>query len=265
MSKILFQSKCVDDILQKFKKDGVDDFYIITNFISLITPCSDRCSGILRKNKNLSHNFHNKIIALFNSLNNFKNTDQQKKLCNEVNILLESEKLNVDSIKECVKHSYIIFRKDVLQIFKICEDNNIPIIIFSTGIKNIIQEIFIQKVGNTYDNIHIISNEFIINKNKTIVGFKDDMIYSLNKNEHIIENNLLINNICRHRKNALLVGSSNEAANMINYFENTILKVGLLNGNDMLYLNFCKLYNIVINDAETLDDILDIIGKIFIY
>lgn len=102
----------------------------------------------------------------------------------------------LDSIKKMIElknnKKYINFKKNVNKFYEKLIELNIPIIIVSGGIKEIIIEfmhLFNIKGLDEYikrGRLSFIANEFIFDeKTKKCVGYNKDVIYGFNKSEHL--------------------------------------------------------------------------------
>ncbi len=134
-----------------------------------------------------------------------------------------------EKMKESIEESNLIFRDGAVEFLKKANEENIPIIVLSAGIGNVI-EIFL-KDNNCYsENIYIISNFISFDSKGNMLQFDNTkIIHSLNKKmeEHIPQN---IINIIKKRKYKILVGDLCEDEKMVSEKEwhNTI-KIGILN------------------------------------
>lgn len=91
--------------------------------------------------------------------------------------------------------------------FYTLERNNIPIMIFSAGIGNIVQEFLIQQCGN-YKNMKIISNFMLFNNvTNRISGFQGKLIHVFNKNESVLMDTDY-EKLIENRNNIILIGDS---------------------------------------------------------
>ena len=98
-----------------------------------------------------------------------------------------------DSIKQMVnnKKEGINFKKNVGKFYEKLIELNIPIIIVSSGIKEIILEILkLLNIKGLEDyivkkRIHFIGNEFIFDENNKCIDFNKNVIYGFNKSEYV--------------------------------------------------------------------------------
>ncbi|CAH1414577.1 unnamed protein product [Lactuca virosa] len=97
-----------------------------------------------------------------------------KKLCG---LLIEGG-LTYDAIRNSVAGAMIAFRKG---------ERDVPILIFSAGLADIIEEVLRQKLHRTFKNVKIVSNRMKFDQNGNLVAFTGKLIHSLNKNEHALD------------------------------------------------------------------------------
>jgi HAD superfamily hydrolase (TIGR01544 family) len=121
--------------------------------------------------------------------------------------LTVSTNIHRDNIVEIVKQSSTSLRDGCNWFFYTLERYDVPIMIFSAGIGNIVQEFIVQHCGN-YKNMKIVSNFMKFNSlTNRICGFQGKLIHSFNKNESVLLDTdyerLIVN-----RNNVLLIGDS---------------------------------------------------------
>ncbi|XP_043817173.1 7-methylguanosine phosphate-specific 5'-nucleotidase A isoform X2 [Manihot esculenta] len=102
------------------------------------------------------------------------------------NLLIEGG-LTCDAIRESVANSAIAFRDGVVELFQFLEERDIPVLIFSAGLADIIEEVLRQKVHRSFRNVKIVSNRMVFDDNGRLISFKGKLIHSLNKNEHALD------------------------------------------------------------------------------
>lgn len=172
--------------------------------------------------------------------------------------------LTCDAIKESVASSSIAFRDGVVELFEFLEEKEIPVLIFSAGLADVIEEVLRQKLHRTFKNVKIVSNRMVFDNDGRLVSFKGKLIHVLNKNEHALDmaaplhDNLGIdigvedeeNAYVKQRTNVLLLGDHLGDLRMsdgLNY--ESRVSIGFLNDNvekslesyreafDIVYLN----------------------------
>lgn len=137
-------------------------------------------------------------------------------------------KLTKEKLKQCVYNSNLKFRKGLKEFLFELYKNNIPVIIFSAGIGNVIEQ-FLKKEDCYYDNIIIISNFIKFDKQGDMIKFSDNIIHTLNKNIDKV-NDLNIKEIVQTKEYRIVIGDIIEDINIIGkYPEDKSLKIGFLN------------------------------------
>ncbi|KAE8709756.1 5'-nucleotidase / magnesium ion binding protein isoform 2 [Hibiscus syriacus] len=168
--------------------------------------------------------------------------------------------LTYDAIKNSVANSNIAFGDGVVELFEFLEERDVPVLIFSAGLADIIEEVLRQKVHRSFKNIKIVSNQMVFDDCGHLVSFKGKLIHSLNKNEHALDMATPLhdqmggtdvpvedNASVKQRTNVLLLGDHIGDLGMsdgLNY-ENRI-SVGFLNDNIEKNLeSYCSAFDIV--------------------
>ncbi|KAL0322097.1 UNVERIFIED_CONTAM: Cytosolic 5'-nucleotidase 3 [Sesamum calycinum] len=95
--------------------------------------------------------------------------------------------LTYGAIESSVAKSRIAFREGVTELFELLERNNVPVLIFSAGLADIIEEVLRHKLHRSFKNVKIVSNRMVFDQNGNLVSFKGKTIHVLNKNEHAID------------------------------------------------------------------------------
>lgn len=153
--------------------------------------------------------------------------------------------LTYESIRQSVANANIAFREGVSELFEFLEERDIPVLIFSAGLADIIEEVLRQKLHRSFKNVKIVSNRMVFNDDGRLVSFKGKLIHSLNKNEHALDMAAPLheqfgdidgptddNASLKKRTNVLLLGDHTGDLGMsdgLNY--DTRISVGFLNHN----------------------------------
>jgi len=179
--------------------------------------------------------------------------------------------LTYDAIKQSVANASIAFREGVAELFEFLEERDIPVLIFSAGLADIIEEVLRQKLHRSFKNVKIVSNRMIFDSDGRLVSFKGKTIHSLNKNEHALDMAAPLhdrlgdingstddNASVKRRTNVLLLGDHIGDLGMsdgLNY--ETRISVGFLNDHiekslssyskafDVVYLNDAPMWGVV--------------------
>ncbi|KAL6637525.1 hypothetical protein ACP70R_025097 [Stipagrostis hirtigluma subsp. patula] len=213
------------------------------------------------------------ILALLIIWNSVCINNQMQGEWEKTHGLLIEGGLTYESIKKSVADASIAFRDGVVELFEFLEEREIPVLVFSAGLADIIEEVFRQKLHRSFKNIKIVSNRMVFNEEGRLVAFKGNSqkanagktIHVLNKNEHALDmaapvhDNLGDPNgsvddysLVKKRTNVLLLGDHIGDLGMsdgLNY-ENRIA-VGFLNSNiEKSLKDYSKAFDIVyLNDA----------------
>ncbi|KAG7569671.1 HAD-like superfamily [Arabidopsis thaliana x Arabidopsis arenosa] len=194
--------------------------------------------------------------------------DEKTKLMEEwwskTHELLIEGGLTYDAIKKSVANSSIAFREGVTELFEFLEKKEIPVLIFSAGLADVIEEVLRQNLDRTFKNVKIVSNRMVFNDDGQLVSFKGNLIHVLNKNEHALDMAAPLhdrlgvdigeedeeNVNMKERRNVLLMGDHLGDLRMSDGLDyETRISIGFLNDNiekslesyresfDLVYLN----------------------------
>ncbi|MBR3898493.1 MAG: haloacid dehalogenase-like hydrolase [Bacilli bacterium] len=164
--------------------------------------------------------------------------------------LTEKEIDRVSSKKDCMK-----LRKGSKEFLKFTNKYQIPVIIISAGISNIIEN-FLKTNDLLFNNIYIVSN-IIKYKEGYIKGFRNEAIHSLNKNEIKLPSK--IEEIIKEKEKIVLLGDNVEDIYMIpKGRENNTFKIGFLNGHKNNRKKYNETFDIVYDD-ESFTNVIDIL------
>ncbi len=121
--------------------------------------------------------------------------------------------LTKEKLKKSINNSNLIFRAGAKEFLFNMYKNNIPVIILSAGIGNVIEQ-FLQNNNCYYNNMNVISNFIPFDKDGNIEEHKGMLIHTLNKtmDGHITEE---FSEKIQDRKYRLLFGDVIEDKNMI--------------------------------------------------
>lgn len=173
----------------KNMKFNTNNFYVVMDFDRTLTSDDSLGSwGVLENSEIFSKDFVNDSHKLMKKYYpyeidytlNFKTKEKYiKKWYYENMNLFYKYGLTHEILLKCMENSKLQFRDGAKEFLKFLNTNNIPVIIISAGIGNIIEE-FLKMNDCYFDNIYIISN-FIKFENNLMLKFSDNMIHSLNK------------------------------------------------------------------------------------
>lgn len=182
----------------------------------------------------------------------------------QFNLMLEYG-LTREIIKQAMASESSTFREWGKELFILLAKKNIPIIILSAsglGYESIYYCLEYEQVLT--ENISIISNAFIRDENGKAIGVREPVIHSFNKDETIIKNFPIYEEI-KDRKNILLLGDSLGDVDMAKGFDyDHILKIWFLNNDSPEHREkYSEVYDLLIlydGDMEEVNRIIKLIA-----
>ena len=179
--------------------------------------------------------------------------------------LLIRSGLNKNDIEKAVDSGKIKFRGGAGEFFDSLHSNKIPLIVLSAnGLGEYATSMFFEKNGGLSDNIHIISNSFEWDEKGDMVGFREPVIHTMNKDETAIKNFPAIFQEVENRKNVLLLGDNLGDVGMIDGFDHeNLIKIGFLNENIEENLEQYKNnYDIVILNDSSMEYVNELLKEL---
>lgn len=245
-----------DDKLQKFKFK-LDNLYVLLDFDKTITA-SKSLDSWAASGKMLSEDFNKKMDDLYNIYRpielNYTMPKQEKEQHMEIWYrkcmdLYYEYHLTKKMLHTSICNSKIFFRKGAKEFLQYLHQHNIPCVILSAGIGNVIEQ-FLKENDCYFDNTYIISNFLEFDENGDMIKFKGNIIHSLNKD---IENGLEKDALekLNKRKYKLLVGDLIEDKNMVRTDIEHTLTIGFLDVQVLKNLEvFNKSFDVVLTEKD---------------
>lgn len=280
MTDILIPNqKTFDEKLQRFIAWGPDNFHVIADFDRTLTKAfvdgkpRSSLESILEQEGYLGEEYSQK------SLNNFttyhpieidptvsledKKKAMMKRRTKQFALMLEVG-ITRDVIKKTVQSKLVNFREWYEIFLDTLKDKDIPLLILSaTGLWYEAIYFCLENVKKLSDNIDIISNAFIRDQTGKAIGVREPVIHSFNKDETVIKNFPIYEDI-KNRKNVLLLGDSLGDAKMADGFEyEHILKIWFLNNDSPEHREkYSEAYDLIILGDGSMDKVNEILKKI---
>ena len=160
-----------------------------------------------------------------------------------------------EKLKKSIDNSKLTLREGVQDFLLKLYKGNVPVIILSAGIGNVIKQ-FLKEKGCDYDNITVISNFIKFDEKGNMKKFSDNLIHTLNKNIDklgIIE----IKEKIKTKEYRIVIGDLIEDIYMVgDYPVNQLLKIGFLNKNITKNLAvYNENFDIVLTEGNNFYDI----------
>ncbi|XP_019618250.1 PREDICTED: cytosolic 5'-nucleotidase 3-like isoform X1 [Branchiostoma belcheri] len=159
-----------------------------------------------------------------------------------------------EDLTRAVRESNAMLRDGCDWQFSTLHEHKVPMLIFSAGIGDILEEI-IKQHSQMYANMRVVSNYMDFNHDGMLVGFKGDLVHTYNKNEGALRNSDYFTTL-KDRRNIILMGDSMGDLRMADGVPNMqhILKIGFLNDNIEERLEkYKEAYDIVLVSDSTMD------------
>lgn len=244
-----------------------ENFYVIADFDKTITEGNSNSTwGVMANAGELGEEYTKKRNALYQKYRpieiDVKLSDEEKSKFMEkwwkshINLFYEYG-LREENIKKSLKTGGLRYRAGAKKFINKMSELNIPVIIISAGIGNVIEE-FLNLENDYYENINIVSN-FIEFKDGVISGLKGETIHALNKN--IVKLDEYSKMKLENRNNILLLGDGLADLKMVpkSYLTKTIT-VGFLDEKIEENLEvFNDNFDIVLSNRGTFDEINNIL------
>lgn len=208
------------DQLEKIKLTK-DNFFVAIDFDRTITA-KESCDSWDASGNILGKDFQKQAEALYEKYGPIeqdytisfeeKNRAMEEWYHKSLELYYEHH-LTKEQLEKSIAQSNLIFRQGAKQFLQDMYQSQIPVIILSAGIRNVI-EYFLREENCLYDNIYIIGNRLSFDENGNIEDFYGMMIHTLNKT---MEGHLSsgFSQKIIDRKYRLLIGDFVEDKNMI--------------------------------------------------
>lgn len=280
---IVSNQKTLENKINKISEGGVDNLHVLSDFDRTLTygvvDGRKRPSliSILRQgDEYLDDEYSERAKELFEKYHPYEvsselNLKEKKEKMNEwwrTHFNLLSEKgLTIETIEKLSRSKEIILREGVTDFFQRATDLEVPIVIFSASGCGEAIKYFCQDKEIDYPNVYFLVNEFYWNGKGKMVGVKEPIIHSLNKDETVLKDIPEVFKKVKGRKNVLLFGDNLEDVGMVEGFNaDTILKVGFLNreyDKENRLKEYKDKYDIVITEDDDFNVLEPILNKIF--
>lgn len=245
-----------------------DNFYVVADFDKTLTEGNSNSTWAVMANANeIGEEYTKKRTDLYNhyrpiEIDSTISDEEKAKAMTEwwkahINLFFEYE-LKEESLKKSLKKSGLAYRAGAKKFLREMSELNIPVIIISAGIGNIIEE-FLKNEEDYYNNIKIISN-FIKFEDSIINGLEGETIHALNKNIVSLEKSS--KELLKDKEYILLFGDGLGDLKMTsNEDRKKAITIGFLDekiDENLEYFN--SAFDIVITNNGTFDDVNNILN-----
>lgn len=157
--------------------------------------------------------------------------------------------LTLQQIKEIANTTQLVLRPGMLELFKFCQEKDVPIIIFSANVlghESI--KFFLERFGIYSASVTIVTNELIFDENGKSTGFKKPAVHSKNKDESMILHGL-------QRPNTILIGDGISDAEMVKDEPNEVVfRFGIVDENNQIKVaQYAQVFDVVVTPNGSFD------------
>ena len=287
--KIIHKKISFTNKLELLKKLPLSNISIICDYDDTLTKRffkgeKNRVSfGVIDQSKLGSNNLKEGATNLFKKYSKFENDTsidfslRDKSMYSwfeECLILMINDNLSKDKIYnmviEGINENKIFFRNGMKIFFDFILKTNIPLILISAGIKDVIIYELKYLLKEKYDLliekelIYIIANDFIYNENNEVVEIKKPIIYTFNKDKIITDDIFKILNLKDKKLNVIFFGDHLNDINALDDIREdieNILSIAFYNySQNNLPKEFIETYDAVVcedGDFSIINDILE--------
>jgi HAD superfamily hydrolase (TIGR01544 family) len=160
-----------------------------------------------------------------------------------------------DAVARARQSGCLELRKGAHEFLKYLNQNDVPCLVFSAGLKETIAATLRAEQLDSLDNLHLIGNEMEFDSNGLLIKFGNDTITSSNKNySHVHSMEPIFHTRSHQRRHVILLGDNIGDSNMAEGMDDIecIIRIGLLHDHvDARMEQFKEAFDIVLlNDAD---------------
>ncbi|KAJ4931876.1 hypothetical protein JOQ06_010314 [Pogonophryne albipinna] len=259
----------VEEILQSMVKAGSNTVQVIADFDMTLTRFAYKgkrcptCHNILDNSNLISNECREELKVLLDTYYPIE-IDSARSIAEKLPLMVEwwtkahkilvQQKIRKDRLAMAVRDSDAMLREGYQLLFDHLQEHSIPLLIFSAGIGDILEEV-IRQAGVFHSNVKVFSNYMDFDESGLLKAFKGELIHIYNKREGALLNTGHFQEL-RTRPNVLLLGDSLGDLTMADGVQDmeNILKIGFLNDKvEERKQSYLDSYDIVLVQDETLE------------
>lgn len=280
---IIINPNRLEKIKEKIRRDGFEKLQVVADFDKTLNSCFVNGKkiasliSILRDEHYLTPDYSEKAQALYDKYHPLEADpniplQEKKKLMHEwwtthYDLLIKS-RLRKNDLAKAIQSENLALRPGAEEFFDFLHSREIPLLIFSAaGLGAETIALYLEKSGKLYENIHIISNAFVFDKDGLVVGVKEPIVHTFNKDYAIVKQYPVFEKL-KERKNIILLGDSAGDADMTAGFEHSaIIKIGFLNEHaedSRILQSFKEIFDVVILNDGPMDCVNELIKSLML-
>ncbi|DAZ95231.1 TPA: hypothetical protein N0F65_003466 [Lagenidium giganteum] len=186
--------------------------------------------------------------------------------------VLVDYKVTRAQVTAAVSQAGVLFRPGFHDVVQLLATANVPLLIFSAGIYDVIHEVLQQEFTKRGQkappsNMHVVSNMMDFDTDDVLQGFRGNLIHSMNKNASVLEGTEFGRQChMEERHNILLLGDSLGDVNMANgmqFADDEIIRIGFLNHSvEERRDQYMDAFDVVLTDDATLDVVHELLRQL---
>ncbi len=276
MQNIFYQDqKSLDNKVSKMTKANL---VVVADFSKTFTTAfidgekSDSSWSQVRKQGHLGEDYKDQSEELFSM---YKPIEDDDSVSEQVKVealsqwwrehleLLVRHGMSKSIASAIVSSGKIQYRKGVKEFLQKLNDENIPLIIFSSGLGNLV-EASLEHEKLFLPNIEIVSNFLEYDEDGVACGYQSQTIVHTSNKAHVDLRNTSSGRFFDEPRDVLLLGDSLDDLGMTSNIDvNEIIKIGFLNYDKEEYLDeFTKSFDVVVTDDGDFSVVNEIMEKI---
>lgn len=263
----------LEETKKRIIADGPDELHVVSDFDKTLTSCFVNGKkivsliSILRDEHYLTPDYSAKAQSLYDKYHpieidpNIPLSEKEKAMhewwTTHYDLLIKSG-LSKKDLASVAASNKVSFRAGALDFFDFLYAHNIPLLILSSaGVGAETISLYLENYHKLYKNICIVSNTFIWDDQNRVIGVKEPIIHTLNKDYTSVKHFSFYEDLAR-RKNVILLGDGISDVNMMNGFKyDNLIKIGFLNENQKGELaDFKKNYDVIVLNDGNMDYVL---------
>lgn len=269
MTVIISNPQEVEIKLKQIKEDGLENLQILTDFDKTLTKATineqtvPTIMKLLRSGQYISPEYNAVADALakkYHAIEIDLTIPEQDRIrameewwSKHFELLIRSG-LNKKHLEQIVDDKRLQFRQGALEMIDYLHEHNVPLIIISSSGLGETIPMLLRREGRLYDNVYVITNEYVWDKSGNATRMKGPTIHAMNKDESALETLPAFEKIA-HRKNVILLGDGIGDLKMIGKFDyRTLIGVGFLDENiEANRPAYQEAFDIVLENDENFD------------
>ncbi|KAI8844758.1 pyrimidine 5'-nucleotidase [Chytridium lagenaria] len=176
--------------------------------------------------------------------------------------LIVDLKLAKSDFAKMIQQTPVAFRPGLHEVIQRTAKDNIPFLVFSAGLYDIIREI-LDTANMKPPSLHVVSNRMKFDENDIVVGFHDPLIHVMNKNEAKVEGSPYADTLIGRDRVILMGDSLGDLQMAEGVHSKTLLTIGFLNHDTDIHIEkYLAAYDVVIVDDAPMSFINSILGAL---